>query len=43
MPTKMYYNGNKVATKKVSRAEYLQVILFFLEECHNEEEYINLP
>jgi hypothetical protein len=43
MPYKIGYADGRAVRERVTQAEYLQVILYFLTECHNEEEYINLP
>lgn len=45
MPFKLKFNQERqqMEMERVLRSEYLQVILYFLEECHQEEEYINLP
>jgi hypothetical protein len=36
MPTKLIFKDGHPQKEKVSRSEYLQVILYFLEECHAE-------
>jgi len=43
MPHKLIIDEGNIVKTKVDRGEYLQVILFFLEACRREEEYINLP
>lgn len=45
MPEKIVYHSDskKYSSEVVKRAEYLQVVLFFLEACRAHEEYINLP
>jgi hypothetical protein len=43
MPYKLKNSEGNIARERVNRAEYLQVILYFLAECSNDEEYINLP
>ena len=43
LPDKIEVKDQKVECSKVSRAEYLQVILIFIEECQRVQEYVNLP
>ena len=43
MPYKVGHGEDGLKRERVEQAEYLQVILYFLEECRSEEEYINLP
>ena len=43
LPDKIEVKDKKVECSKVSRAEYLQVILIFIEECQRVQEYVNLP
>jgi hypothetical protein len=43
LPYRLVHRNGKPQRERVDRAEYLQVILYFLEECKREEEYINLP
>lgn len=43
MPAKLVWREGAAVREAVPRGEYLQVILYFIEECRQEEEYIALP
>ena len=43
LPEKLVCENGQFVIKKVTRLEYLSAIMYYIEDCSREEEYLNLP
>jgi hypothetical protein len=43
LPQKLIFTHGKFSIANVTRLEYLSAIMYYVEDCAREEEYLNLP